>query len=70
MNARIDLLIKRGANDREVIEEFWLAALSRMPSEAESAAVVVMIHERPSHTEALEDFVWGLIGSREFAYNH
>jgi hypothetical protein len=67
---RIDLLIKKGAGDREVIEEFWLAALSRMPSEAESAAVAAMIRERKSRTEALEDFVWGLIGSREFAYNH
>jgi hypothetical protein len=67
---RIDKLIKNGASDREVIEEFWLAALSRMPSESESAAVAAMIRERKSRAEALEDFVWGLIGSREFAYNH
>ena len=67
---RVDRLLKNGASDRRIIEEFSLAALSRLPTEEEVSSLERMIQEQPSRREAIEDMVWGLVVSREFAYNH
>ena len=67
---RMDRLLRRRASDREIIEEFSLAALSRYPTQEEQSELGRLIHHRSSRQEAIEDLVWGLITSREFAYNH
>ena len=67
---RLDRLLKSGASDRQIIEELSLVARSRFPTAEEQAALEEMIRRRPSRREALEDLMWGLITSREFAYNH
>ncbi len=67
---RLDGLFKSGASNAKIVEELCLAALSRYPSEEELAVMEKMIEGRPSRREALEDMLWGLLGSREFAYNH
>jgi hypothetical protein len=67
---RLGRMIKQGASDREIIAEFWLEALSRFPTPSETAAIEAGIRQSSSRTEALEDFVWGLVSSRQFAYNH
>jgi hypothetical protein len=66
---RLDRLLKSGRSDREMIEELFLAALSRMPSEEEITGVEKLVFQR-SRREALEMLLWALISSREFAYNH
>ena len=67
---RLDRLLKREASDREIIEEFYLAALARFPSEEERAGLEGMIRQQPSRRQAIEDLVWALVSSREFAENH
>ena len=67
---RLDRLLKSGASDRQIIKELSLAARSRFPTAEELAALEEMIRRRPSRREAVEDLMWGLITSREFAYNH
>ena len=67
---RIDRLLQSGASNREIIEEFCLAALSRFPAAEEEAQLEQMIDQGSSRQTALEDMLWGLIASREFAYNH
>ena len=66
---RVDRLLKAQASDRRMIEEFYLAALSRFPTPAERDAIRTWIGQR-SRREAFEDLAWSLISSREFAYNH
>ena len=66
---RLDRLLKSGRSDREIIEELFLAALSRMPSEEEVAGVEKLASRR-SKQQAMEMLLWALISSREFAYNH
>ena len=66
---RVARLLKAQASDRRMIEEFYLAALSRFPTPAERDAIRTWIGRR-SRREALEDLAWSLISSREFAYNH
>ncbi len=67
---RLDRLLKSGSSDRQIIEELSLVARSRFPTAEELAALKEMIRQRPSRREALEDLMWGIITSREFAYNH
>lgn len=67
---RIDRLLRSAAADREIVEEFYLAALSRFPTLEETRQLVRMVETRPSRKQALEDLLWGVIASREFAYNH
>ena len=67
---RIDRLLRSGASDEEIIEDFYLAALSRFPKLEERRQLVRMVAARSSRQEALEDLLWGVIASREFAYNH
>ena len=71
---RIDRYLKNGASDREVIEELSLAGRSRFPTPGEQAALERMIATRieggSSRRQALEALLWGLVASREFAYNH
>jgi len=69
-NGRIHQLLKLGRSDNEIIEEFFLAALSRPPAARELEFLAGNISRRSSRREALEDLVWSLVASREFAYNH
>ena len=63
---RIDRLLRRGASNREIIEEFYLAALSRFPNEEEQAGLERLIQNQSSRREALEDLLWAVICSRDF----
>ncbi|MSO24091.1 MAG: DUF1553 domain-containing protein, partial [Acidobacteria bacterium] len=67
---RIDQLLKRGATDREIVEEFYLAALARFPVEEELPGLQTLIKQSSSRREGLQDFVWSVLSSREFAENH
>ena len=67
---RIDRLLRSSASDREIVEDLYLAALSRFPTPEETRKLVGMVGARPSRKQALEDLLWGVIASREFAYNH
>ena len=68
---RLDRLLKKNAPDGEIIDEFYLASLTRYPTANEKSQLLDFISRRPSnHREALADLVWALISSREFTYNH
>lgn len=67
---RIDRLLRSAATDSEIVEEFYLAALSRFPTPEETSQLADMVQAWPSRKQALEDLLWGVIASREFAYNH
>jgi hypothetical protein len=66
---RLHQLLNNGASDRQLVEEFYLAALSRFPTEREWASLQKIFSERP-RSEAAEDLVWALVTAREFAENH
>ena len=59
-----------GRTNDEVIEQFYLAAYSRFPEMAESKAIRGLIASNGNREEALRDFVWALLCSREFSENH
>ncbi len=67
---RVDRLVKSGANNREILEELFLAALCRLPTEYERTELDKILDKDPSRKENVEAVAWALISSREFAYNH
>ena len=67
---RLDRLFQEGASHREVIQELYLAALSRLPSPLELAELEAALGKGPEKRRAWEDLIWSLVSSREFAFNH
>jgi hypothetical protein len=67
---RVDRLVESGVSNDQAIEELYLAALCRLPSERERTDLDALIRRQPTRREALEALAWALISSREFAYNH
>ena len=67
---RVDRLLQRQASDEAIIEELYLAALCRFPTEAEQASLTDMIRRQDSRREAVEDLLWALVNSEQFLNNH
>jgi hypothetical protein len=69
---RIGRLLKAGTPLPAIVEEAYLAALSRPPTDEERTRVVAVLEEagEPARREAVEDLFWSLLGSREFLFNH
>jgi len=62
-----------GLTDEEKIEAFFLSALSRFPTQAESKRLTVYIASAESdeaRTHAFSDLFWALLNSSEFLLNH
>jgi hypothetical protein len=67
---RVDRLVEGGVSNQQAIEELYLAALGRLPTERERTDLDALIRRQPTRREALEALTWALISSREFSYNH
>ena len=69
---RVEKLLASGMTDSKIIEEVYLSAVSRLPSEKEQAQVLkVLADAKPDERrKTLEDVFWGLMSAREFLFNH
>jgi hypothetical protein len=63
------LLVAKRA-DAEIIEELYLATLSRLPTAEERARVHKLLASASSRQEGLEDLLWALLNTAEFSFNH
>jgi hypothetical protein len=69
-DGRLQKLLKTDKNDDEILEELFLATLSRVPNEQEKK-LFAESKEREKNREALfTDVVWALLNTREFILNH
>lgn len=69
---RIEKLLTSGASDAEVIEDAYLSALSRPPTEEEKRRLLAVLSAAgpEGRREAVEDLYWSVLSSREFLFNH
>lgn len=59
-----------GKPPKELIEELYLAAFCRFPSESELAAALSHVAAQESPQSALEDIAWALLNTDEFLFQH
>ncbi len=64
---RVAQLIDTGASESQIIEELCLAALGRLPREAELAIAKKLFADAPPR-QAAEDFLWTLLNSYDFLF--
>jgi hypothetical protein len=68
--AAVDQLLAEPRSNREVVEELYLRTLSRWPNSSEWTHWKKVLSRADSRREVLEDLLWALLNSREFAFNH
>ena len=67
----IEKLLAEGAPDDKLIENVYLAALSRFPTDAEKQNLIAALAEPGQDKRQLvEDLFWSVLSSREFLFNH
>lgn len=67
---RLQELLDSGKPDAAVLEELYLAVLSRRPNNTELDEAASLVRSAKTKQEGLEDVMWGLLNSREFLFVH
>ncbi len=67
---RLQKLVGSKKNDKEALDELFLATLTRLPNERERQAFARHVQSATSRRAALTDTLWALINTREFILNH
>jgi len=68
---RLQRLLKSGKSDREIVEEIYLAALSRPPTEDENKRLLEYIgKDKKARAQAVQDVMWAILNTKEFLFNH
>lgn len=66
---RIAKLMKAESDNKSLVEELYLATLSRFPQENEYAVAVEHLANAESKEEGAQDLLWALINSPAFLFN-
>jgi hypothetical protein len=69
---RLDQLLSADAPNEQIIDELFLSALSRQPTEMEREQLLRTLGESGEANRRLlvEDLYWSVLSSREFLFNH
>lgn len=67
---RVAQVAKAQTDDGARIEEVFLAALCRRPSESEKKACLKYVQTAESAEKGLQGVMWGLLDTREFLLQH
>ncbi|MBW3541835.1 MAG: DUF1553 domain-containing protein [Planctomycetes bacterium] len=65
---RVATLLAAKKPHEEIVEELYVAALSRPPSDAEREACRQFLAEASSPQECYEDLLWALVNSKQFLF--
>ena len=66
---RLAEAILAGKSDRELVEELYLAALSRFPSPVEMDSALTYMRSASGRAAQAQDLLWALINSNAFLFN-
>jgi len=71
-DGKVEAMMTSGLPDYRIIEEIYLSALSRYPTDNELVQLVGVLNEAPASERraAVEDVFWAVLSSREFLFNH
>jgi hypothetical protein len=63
---RIGRLLAAGLDNTAIVDEFFLAALSRPPTPAEREGILSRLDSADDRRTGLEDVLWAILNSKEF----
>ncbi len=66
---RVARLVTAGVSDRRLVEELYLAALSRPPDAREMDQALTYLQKGPSRASRAQDLLWALLNSHAFLFN-
>ena len=66
--SRVAQLVADEKPHDEIVDELYLAALSRLPTDAERQASRELLAEAPSPAEFYQDLLWALMNSKQFLF--
>jgi hypothetical protein len=67
---RLAELLKSHRPDAEVVEELFLATLTRRPTAEEYARIDASLKQCGQREEFYRDLFWALLNAKEFAFAH
>jgi hypothetical protein len=70
--SHVEQLLGTKTPDDKLVEEAYLSALSRQPTDAEKQQLVDLLGQSPvaEKRQAVEDLYWSLLSGKEFLFNH
>jgi hypothetical protein len=68
-DGRIAKLILAGSTDRALVEDLYLAALSRMPTPTELDQAATYLRGGTGRASRAQDLMWALVNSKAFLFN-
>jgi hypothetical protein len=71
-DGKVESSLASGLPNYRVIEELYLSALSRFPTDRELAELLTVLNDAPQEQRraVVEDAFWAILSSREFLFNH
>jgi hypothetical protein len=69
-DGRLEALLRSGRPDREIVEQLFLATLSRRPTDAQWQTVESALADGTDRKAVDRDLLWALINSKEFLFGH
>ena len=69
---RLERALAAKASDEAIVEEAYLTALSRRPTDEEKTKIIAVLSQaKPQEKRAtIEDVYWSVLSSNEFLFNH
>jgi len=65
-NNRVGKLLASGKTDVEILDEFYLSALCRRPTDLESKKILALLSTAKDRRNSWEDVLWAVVNSKEF----
>ena len=65
---RISRLLAAGKSNREIVEDLFLAALTRAPTHQEQSGLLTGLESARDRRAELEDILWALLNSKDFVF--
>ena len=66
----IPSMLKSGRKPAEIIDDLFIRALSRKPTDSELKKMLALVSANPSDKSGYDDVLWALVNSTEFEFNH
>lgn len=67
---RVAKLVLSGVADKALVEELYLAALSRLPNAEEVTQATAYLQGEGGRARRAQDLLWALLNSKAFLFNH